>query len=87
MHGDDHNVGARSQACDVGGHTLRFQHGDAVVLIGVVAVGLIVGIGEKTVACAIAFDHRAAVRLIGGVAGAGAAIPFFASQSTVKSTP
>ncbi len=38
--------------------------------VGVVAVGLIVRVGEKAEAEAVAFDDRAVVRLLGGVAGA-----------------
>jgi len=71
VHGDNDGVGAGEHARYVGSHAGNVRHCYSIVLIGVVAVGLIVGIGEKAIAARIAFDHHALVRLLGRMAGTG----------------
>ena len=53
---------ARKQAADVFAHALRIHHGDAKVHVVVIAVRLIVGVGEEAEADAVANQHRALVR-------------------------
>src|SRR5262249_41623120 len=66
VHRDDYDIGALAKASNVIPHQVRIQHGDTIVPVSVVAVGLVVSIGQKAKPDAVSLDHCA---LVGGLGG------------------
>jgi len=66
-----HYVGPFSQLGHVATHRRYIQDGDALIRVGMVAVGLIVGISQEAEALAVAGDDGAGVRFLGRTARAG----------------